>query len=117
MPFAPAIGVKPRTATGAAARAARAQLLAKSNSTREEEAAFIFHKFNVSKSGNMTEDELLHCFNELGFANGRKNKTEEETRRWVKQELKKGDKSGNETLSVSMSSILLDQKTVSYTAP
>ena len=79
---------------------ARAQLLAKSNSTREEEAAFIFHKFNESKSGQMDEDELLRCFGELGFSNGRQNKSDEDMRKWVRQELKKGDKAGNGKLSV-----------------
>ena len=99
MPFAPA-AAKGRTATGAAARMARAQLLAKSNSTREEEAAFIFHKFNASKSGQMDEDELLRCFGELGFSNGRQNKSDEDMRKWVRQELKKGDKAGHGKLSV-----------------
>ena len=89
-----------RTATGAAARMARAQLLAQSNSTREEEAAFIYHKYTAD-SGKMSEEELLRCFGDLGFSNGRQHKTEDEQKKWVRQELRKGDKAGDGKLSVS----------------
>ena len=61
----------------------------------------MFHKYNASRSGNMNEDELLRCFYELGFSNGRQNKTEDEMRKWVHQELKKGDKAGDGKLSVN----------------
>ena len=87
---------------GATARAARAELLQRSNSKREEEAAFIFHKFDRGRSGYLDEEGLLACFAELGFANGRQNKTDDEMRQWVRREIKKGDVEGNGKLSVSV---------------
>ena len=71
------------------ARHNRAKLLEKNLEEREAEATFIFHKFDVSQTNSLDEDELFQCFAELGFSNGRQNKTEEEMRKWVRQELSK----------------------------
>jgi len=71
------------------ARQNRAKLLEKNLEEREAEATFMFHKFDVSQTNSLDEDELFCCFAELGFSNGRQNKTEEEMRKWVRQELSK----------------------------
>ena len=81
-------------------KAARAALLATRHETRAEEATFVFYKYNVSGKGGLGEDELLRCFADLGFSNGRQNKTDDEMREWVKRELKRGDKKGDGKLSV-----------------
>ena len=82
-------------------RAARAELIAKSNETRAEEATFIFHKYNSTGEG-VTEDDLLRCFLDLGFSNGRQNKDDGQLKEWAKRELKKGatQKRGDGKLSV-----------------
>ncbi len=79
---------------------ARAELLAKRNSSREEEAAFIFHKYDADNSGDIDEDELLRCFADLGFKNARAKSTDGELREWVRRELKKGSKKGGGKLSL-----------------
>lgn len=65
------------------------------------QASFVFHKFDASRRGSLGEEELYNCFTELGFSNGRQNKTEAEIREWVRRELKRGDKAGDGKLSVS----------------
>ena len=79
----------------------RAELLAKSNESHAEEATFVFHKYN-SKHGGL---DLFRCFNELGFSNGRQNRTNEEMREWVRREFKRAkegrsSKENSDTLSV-----------------
>lgn len=72
----------------------RHDLIAKRNTKREEEAAFIFNKFDTDKSGSLDEAALHRCFTDLGFSNGRQNRTDEDTKEWVRKELKRGDKKG-----------------------
>ncbi len=72
----------------------RSDLVAKGKATREEEAAFIFHKYDSSKAGALDEADLLRCFTELGFSNGRQNRSEDELKEWARKELKRGDKKG-----------------------
>ena len=81
-------------------RMARAELLAKSNTNREEEAAFIFYKYDSTRSGDMDADELARCFTDLGFCTGRQNKSDDEMKEWVRRELKKANKKGDGKLTV-----------------
>ena len=85
--------------TWAATKAARAELIQRRNTTREEEGAFIFQKY--STSGAVSEEGLSRCFADMGFSNGRQNKNEAEMREWVRRELKKGDKKGDGVLTLS----------------
>ena len=65
-----------------------------------EEANFIFHKFDVNKDGQIDEDELALCLQDLQVRiNGRQRKTEEEVRDWVRKELKRHDSNGDGQLS------------------
>ena len=80
----------------------RADLLAKTATDRAEEASFIFHKYNTSARGEkqgLDVDALLRCFIELGFSNGRQNRSDEEMRTWAGKELKRGNKKGDGKLS------------------
>lgn len=65
-----------------------------------EEANFIFHKFDVNKDGQIDEDELALCLQELQVRiNGRQRKTEQDVRDWVRKELKRNDSNGDGELS------------------
>ena len=90
---------KPHFGRRANTAAARAALIAQSNETRAEEATFIFHKYDSANKGGLVEDDLLRCFTDLGFSNGRQNKTGDELRDWVRRELKRGNKKGTGSLS------------------
>ena len=60
---------------------------------REEEAHFIFARYDRDRSGFIEEDELATCFSELAVrVNGRaKNKGEAEIREWVAREFRRAD--------------------------
>ena len=80
-----------------ARHAARVALIETHNENRAEEAAFIFHKY--SSGDGMVDNDLLRCFLDLGFSNGRQNKTDDELKEWARKELKKGNKKGDGRLS------------------
>ena len=61
--------------------------------SRAPRSSFIFHKYDIDRSGGIEEGELALCFAELAVrVNGRQRKTKEEVREWVQREFKRNDK-------------------------
>jgi len=58
---------------------------------REEEAFFIFHKYDTNQDHRLDTMELHACLIELGYHNGRAQKTDAQVQEWLKREMKKGD--------------------------
>ncbi len=102
-------GVNPKGSAPAAAGGRRrsslpdsrqAALLASAAFEAMEEANFIFHKYDSNKNGQIDEDELAMCLQELQVRiNGRQRKTEEEVREWVRRELRRNDTDGDGQLN------------------
>ena len=68
--------------------------------SRASRRSFIFHKYDIDRSGGIDEEELALCFSELAVrVNGRQRKTKEEVREWVQREFKRNDKNKDGQLS------------------
>ena len=97
---------KPKPGEKAAAaqtrmKARRGSIAVKEEMEREEEAHFIFARYDRDRSGFIEEDELATCFSELAVrVNGRaKNKGEAEIREWVAREFRRADANQDGKLS------------------
>ena len=100
MAMAPKPQDKAKRRRGSVPDGRQAALLAAGAQAREEEASFIFHKYDLDKNNAISEEELAICFSELAVkVNGRHRKTPEEVREWVSREFKRNDANKDGELS------------------